>query len=101
MKYLKGALLLCLLTLVTAPAREAKERDKDLNYDEDKLPRYDLPPLLVAADGKPITTPEQWRNIRRPQMTYRCSATWSTPASPSPWSQFAQSSISLKPTRSS
>ena len=34
MKYLKGALLLCLLTLVTAPAREAKERDKDLNYDE-------------------------------------------------------------------
>ena len=35
MKYLKGALLLCLLTLVTVPAREAKERDKDINYEED------------------------------------------------------------------
>ena len=68
MKYLQGVLLLCLFSLVTAPAREAKERDKDLNYDEDKVPHYDLPPLLVAADGTPITTPEQWHNIRRPQI---------------------------------
>jgi hypothetical protein len=68
MKYLTGALLLSLLPLVPAPAREAKERDKDVNYDEASIPRYDLPPLLVAADGTPVTTPTQWHNVRRPQI---------------------------------
>ncbi len=48
--------------------RQLKEYDNDINYDEAKVPYYDLPPLLLSAEGKPITTPEQWRNIRRPQI---------------------------------
>jgi hypothetical protein len=47
---------------------EGKYHDKEVVYDEAKVPPYDLPPLLVSADGKPITTPEEWFNIRRPQL---------------------------------
>ena len=47
---------------------EPKNHDKDVIYDEAKVPPYDLPPLLVSAEGKAITTPEQWLNIRRPQI---------------------------------
>ncbi len=49
-------------------ARESKEYDADLIYDEDKIPHYELPELLVTAEGKRITTPEEWRAIRRPQI---------------------------------
>ena len=48
--------------------RQLKEYDNDINYDEAKIPYYDLPPLLLSAEGKKITTPKQWRNIRRPQI---------------------------------
>jgi hypothetical protein len=53
---------------LTAGAVQSKELDSDVNYDESKVPRYDLPPLLVSAEGKRITTPEEWRTIRRPQI---------------------------------
>jgi hypothetical protein len=55
-------------SLLTASAREAKEYDRDVIYDEAKVPAYDLPPLLLTAEGKPVTTPEQWRHVRRPQI---------------------------------
>jgi hypothetical protein len=64
-------LTLCLTVLLlcsTLMARERKEYDSNLIYDEDKIPHYDLPPLLVTAEGKDVTTPEQWQNIRRPQI---------------------------------
>ncbi|MEZ6119977.1 MAG: hypothetical protein R3C28_25865 [Pirellulaceae bacterium] len=35
-----------------AVAREPKESDKDVNYDEARLPAYDLPPLLLTSEGK-------------------------------------------------
>ena len=49
-------------------AREKKEYDNDVNYDEGKIPHYDLPPLLVTAEGKEVTTADEWKNIRRPQV---------------------------------
>jgi len=55
-------------TVETAQGRERKEYDSDLIYDENKIPHYDLPPLLVTAEGRRITTPEEWKNIRRPQI---------------------------------
>ena len=60
----------CLVQLAVAPARsdEPKNHDKDVVYDEAKVPPYDLPPLLVSSEGKPITTPEEWFNVRRPQI---------------------------------
>jgi hypothetical protein len=47
---------------------EPKNHEKDLIYDEAKVPAYDLPRLLVSAEGKRITTVEEWWNIRRPQI---------------------------------
>ncbi|MBN2130690.1 MAG: hypothetical protein JW741_14400, partial [Sedimentisphaerales bacterium] len=66
----KAILWLTVLLLGTAPAlaREPKEYDSDVIYDESKIPHYDLPPLLVTAEGEPVTTAEQWRNVRRPQI---------------------------------
>lgn len=65
-------LLLLLITFQTvadlADAKEPKEYDKDVNYQEDRLPSYDLPPLLLTAEGKKITTAEEWTNLRRPQV---------------------------------
>lgn len=62
--------LMCLLGLsvAIAGAREAKENDSNVNYDEARLPHYDLPPALVTVEGKRVTTPEEWRNVRRPQI---------------------------------
>jgi hypothetical protein len=51
-----------------ASAAQLKEFDSDVNYDEKKVARYDLPALLVTAEGEPVTTPDEWRNVRRPQI---------------------------------
>jgi hypothetical protein len=51
-----------------ACAAQLKEFDRDVNYDESKVPHYDLPPLLVTAEGQVVTTPEEWINVRRPQI---------------------------------
>ncbi len=82
-------LLLILVTsfaMSTADAREAKEYDRDVNYDEARLPNYDLPPLLLTAEGKRITTAEEWHTIRRPQiMSLFCNLIYGrVPAPPSP-----------------
>lgn len=61
-------LLLLVGSVCCLEAREPKEFDNDVNYDEARLPHYDLPPLLVTAEGKKITTAEEWHSIRRPQI---------------------------------
>jgi hypothetical protein len=57
-----------LLSAVPTSGREPKEYDSDVIYDQSKVSHYDLPPLLVTAEGKTITTAEEWRNVRRPQI---------------------------------
>lgn len=61
-------MLFVVLSLSVAEAREPKEYDRDVNYDEARLPEYDLPPLLLTAEGKKVTTAEEWLNVRRPQI---------------------------------
>lgn len=65
---LKSGIGILLLIVSLAGAREPKEYDGNVIYDEAKIPHYDLPPLLVTVEGKPVTTAEQWRTIRRPQI---------------------------------
>jgi hypothetical protein len=60
--------LLALLTLVSAHADEAKNHDLDVVREEAKVPPYELPPLLMSSEGRPITTPEEWFQVRRPQV---------------------------------
>ena len=49
-------------------AREAKEYDRDVIYEEERLPNYDLPPVLVTSMGEPVTTAEDWFGVRRPEI---------------------------------
>jgi hypothetical protein len=56
------------VALFVSHADEPKNHDLDVIYDEAKVPPYDLPPLLVSSEGRPITTPEEWFNVRRPQI---------------------------------
>lgn len=38
------------------------------NYDESKVPSFTLPNPLVTEDGSPVTSPEQWNGVRRPEI---------------------------------
>jgi hypothetical protein len=62
-----AVLALCLFAS-KAHSGQSKENDVDTNYDEGRVTGYELPPLLVTAEGEPVTTPEKWRNTRRPQI---------------------------------
>jgi len=68
MKKLAVCLAVLLFSSNITLTREPKEYDSDVIYDQSKVSHYDLPPLLVTAEGKTIKTPEEWRNIRRPQI---------------------------------
>lgn len=41
---------------------------KGANYDEAKVPQYTLPDPLKMEDGTPVTTADQWRKARRPEL---------------------------------
>ncbi len=60
-------LIMCFFSL-SVSAGQSKENDLDVNYDEGMVGKYELPPLLVTAEGKPVTTSQEWRTIRRPQI---------------------------------
>ena len=63
------ALGLCIaFTSVIAEAKQSKEDDSDVIYDEDKVPHYDLPDVLVTSQGKRVTTAEEWNTVRRPEI---------------------------------
>ena len=38
------------------------------NYDEDKIPQYELPDPLIAANGELVTNPAAWDKKRRPEI---------------------------------
>ena len=38
------------------------------NYDESKVPDYELPDVLTSFDGKKITNINEWEEIRRPEI---------------------------------
>ena len=41
---------------------------RDVNYDETKVPNYILPESLIGSDGEKITNVEEWEKIRRPEL---------------------------------
>lgn len=38
------------------------------NYDEDLVPRYELPEVLICIDGTQVRTAEDWQKKRRPEV---------------------------------
>ncbi len=47
----------------------AREQQRpEVNYREELVPAYQLPELLIAKDGRAITTSSDWENTRRPEV---------------------------------
>ncbi|MDR1403263.1 MAG: acetylxylan esterase [Tannerellaceae bacterium] len=46
----------------------AHAQQRNVLYDEEKVPVYALPPLLVGEHGEKITTAGEWEEIRRPEL---------------------------------
>ncbi len=44
------------------------KRRTEFNYQESRVPDYELPNPLVFDDGTAVTSPEQWTKTRRPQL---------------------------------
>jgi len=67
---MKNTILFCaiLFSITLAFARQNKESDIDVIYDESKVPKYDLPELLISAEGDTISSADDWINVRRPQI---------------------------------
>jgi len=67
---MKKAILIftLLLGITLAFGRQKKEFDIDINYDETKVPKYELPGLLISAEGDSISSADEWMNVRRPQI---------------------------------
>ena len=55
--------LLALLLPVTSPAQN-KDKAPEANYDEAKIPDYELPDPLVFEDGRAVKAAEDWRARR-------------------------------------
>ena len=41
---------------------------REVNYDEAQIPAYVLPELLIAKDGRKITSSKDWEKVRRPEL---------------------------------
>lgn len=74
MEYMKRITVLGLAVfaglLLSPPVRadEPKNHDFDVVRVEAAVPPYQLPLILVSSEGRPVTTPEEWFNVRRPQL---------------------------------
>ena len=40
----------------------------NLNYDLDKIPKYELPNPLILSNGSKISSREQWENVGRKEL---------------------------------
>ena len=65
------------------------------NYDEAKVPRYELPDPLTMQDGAPVKSPKDWMEKRRPEVLELFQNTFTAAARPS---QAGSSSRSSKTT---
>jgi len=61
-------LLLLLITVILTGMTVAKAQPAGFNYDESKVPAYELPKLLDSIDGTKITTSAQWSQDRRNEL---------------------------------
>ncbi|MBR4977228.1 MAG: hypothetical protein IKY61_09240, partial [Thermoguttaceae bacterium] len=68
-RFARPALAATAATLVlTGAAASFAQKIPAPNYDEAKVPQFELPDPLVAADGTKIATAEDWRAKRRPEL---------------------------------
>jgi hypothetical protein len=51
-----------------AAAAQVKQEPSKVIYDEKDVPAYTLPDVLVTSGGRRVTTAEEWRTVRRPEI---------------------------------
>ena len=57
-----------LLWFLAVPLASLGQEPPDTNYDESKVPQYELPDPLVSFDGRPVSDVAMWRETRRPEI---------------------------------
>ncbi len=67
---MKAGIGICasLMLMLAAASLLLPTREREPNYDETKVPAYDLPDPLVTEDGRRVETAGDWREIRRPEI---------------------------------
>lgn len=60
--------IVVLLTMTAQLAPSIRAQPNGFNYDEAKVPAYQLPELLKASDGEVITSADAWLTKRRPEI---------------------------------
>jgi hypothetical protein len=68
MRNFRHGLFLPALALGAVFGADVNAQPKDANYDEAKVPKYELPDPLVLTNGQRVTTAEVWRTQRRPEL---------------------------------
>ena len=64
---MRHTLLLSVL-LVLATSAAGQNKNAPVNYDESKVPTFEVPDVLTCADGSRIETRKQWERKRRPEL---------------------------------
>ena len=59
---------LLLLSVLAVPHASQGQEPPDTNYDESKVPPYELPDPLVCFDGRTVSDAATWREVRRPEI---------------------------------
>ena len=59
---------LLLLWFLAFPHSSPGQEPPDTNYDESKVPEYELPDPLICFDGRPVSDAAMWRETRRPEI---------------------------------
>lgn len=81
-------LMLAFSTVVSchAAAQSYEGKYLEANYDESKVPEYELPEVLTSFDEKKIETVEDWEKIRRPEIVdfFAQNMFGEVPTAPSP-----------------
>lgn len=61
-------LAIVLLISTTLVAGNSAAVADEVNYDESKVPEFELPNPLIASDGSPVEDAETWNTKRRPEI---------------------------------
>lgn len=62
-----STLVLSTLVFVLSFAHDARAQ---FNYDESKVPKFDLPDPLITLSGHKVTTADEWKSQRRAEVLY-------------------------------
>lgn len=54
--------------LTAASALGAVAHSQEANYDESKVPQYELPDPLLTIDGRTVDSAKMWTQVRRPEV---------------------------------